>query len=50
MYSIPGLCPGYSSEDLYSFLLDFGLHPALMESMETIGVLVNQFIQPVVVI
>ena len=27
MHSIPGLCPGYASEDLYSFLLDFGLPP-----------------------
>ncbi|KAJ9079964.1 hypothetical protein DSO57_1030100 [Entomophthora muscae] len=49
MHSIPGLRPGYASEDLYSFLLDFGLPPALMESMGTIGVLVNQFIQPALV-
>ncbi|KAJ9082928.1 hypothetical protein DSO57_1000228 [Entomophthora muscae] len=25
MHTIPCLCPGYDSEDLYSFLLDFGL-------------------------
>ncbi|KAJ9074270.1 hypothetical protein DSO57_1007962 [Entomophthora muscae] len=25
MHKIPGLCPGYAYEDLYSFLLDFGL-------------------------
>ncbi|KAJ9072631.1 hypothetical protein DSO57_1025445 [Entomophthora muscae] len=27
MHSIPGLCPGYTSKDLYSFLLDFCLPP-----------------------
>ncbi|KAJ9057179.1 hypothetical protein DSO57_1025131 [Entomophthora muscae] len=27
LHTIPGLCPGYASKDLYSFLLDFGLPP-----------------------
>ncbi|KAJ9085870.1 hypothetical protein DSO57_1009710 [Entomophthora muscae] len=49
MHTILGPCPGYTSKDLYSFLSDFGLFSSLMESMEIIGVLVNQFIQPALV-
>ncbi|KAJ9074177.1 hypothetical protein DSO57_1008991 [Entomophthora muscae] len=50
MHTIPGLCPGFASKYLYSFLLDFDLPPpVLMESMEAIGNLVNQSIQPVLV-
>ncbi|KAJ9075147.1 hypothetical protein DSO57_1038936 [Entomophthora muscae] len=30
MHSIPGCRPGYSFNDLYSFLLDFGLPPTLI--------------------
>ncbi|KAJ9059162.1 hypothetical protein DSO57_1005371 [Entomophthora muscae] len=38
LHTIPGLCPGYASKDLYSFFLDFGLYPVLMESMKCFNI------------